>query len=85
MYIFEKTDFLYDLFKEKNLKVGSMCTFYERWKQPLNIPKTIFYKQVLDFHRPSKILCCTSRRALCSYNSDISTSDNSTFTAIQGG
>ncbi len=36
------------------LREESMCIFYEL--------KTIFYKKVLDFHRPSKILCQTSGR-----------------------
>ncbi len=35
----------------------------QKWKQPLKIfRKTVFYKQVLEFHRPSKFLCQTSRR-----------------------
>jgi hypothetical protein len=43
---------------------GSVCTFYEmkspKWKQPLNI--SFFYKEVLEFHRPSTFFCQTSRR-----------------------
>jgi hypothetical protein len=44
-----------------------VCTFYElksqKWKQPLNISENgFFYKQVLEFHRPSKFLCQTSGR-----------------------
>ncbi len=43
-----------------------MSTFYElksqKWKQPLNISKTVFYEHVLEFHRPSKFLCQTSGR-----------------------
>jgi hypothetical protein len=46
--------------------VRSVCTFYElkcpKWKQPLNISETVFYKQVLEFHCPSKFLCQTSGR-----------------------
>ncbi len=46
-----------------------MCTYFlstkkvkiPNCKQPLNISEnSFFYKQVLDFHRPSKILCRTS-------------------------
>ncbi len=33
-----------------------------KWKLPLNISDNGFYKQVLDFHRPSKIFCRTSGR-----------------------
>ncbi len=33
-----------------------------KWKQPLNILENGFYKQVLEFHRPSKFLCQTSGR-----------------------
>jgi hypothetical protein len=44
--------------------VGSVCTFCElkspKWKQPLNI--SVFYKQSLEYHRPSKFLCQTSGR-----------------------
>ncbi len=36
-----------------------MGTFYDlkspKWKKPLNISEKVFYKQVLEFHRPSKI------------------------------
>ncbi len=31
-------------------------------KMETNTEKTVFYKQVLDFHRPYKILCRTSGR-----------------------
>ncbi len=32
----------------------------QKWKKPLKISKTVFYKQILDFQCPSKILCHTS-------------------------
>ena len=52
--------------KSFHLILGSVCTFYElkspKWKQPLNISENVFYKQVLEFHCPSKFLCQTSGR-----------------------
>ena len=39
-----------------------LWTKKSKWKQPLNISENGFYKQVLDFHRPSKILCRTFGR-----------------------
>ncbi len=35
--------------------------FVRKWKKPLNISKNrFFYKQILEFHCPSKILCLAS-------------------------
>jgi hypothetical protein len=46
---------------------GTMCTFYKlkmlkNGSNHFKFPKTVFYEQDLDFHRPSKILCRTSGR-----------------------
>jgi len=38
----------------ENLKV-------QIWKKSLNISENNFYKQILDFHSPSKILSQTSK------------------------
>jgi hypothetical protein len=75
MYIFEismkRRIFLYPIRPKERKKsfhliLGSVRTFYElkspKWKQPLNISKTVFYKQDLEFHCPSKFLCQTSGR-----------------------
>ncbi len=47
-----------------HLKEESICAFYDlksaKCKQPLNT--SFFYQQILDFHRPFKILCRTSGR-----------------------
>ncbi len=69
----KKMDFWYPvlrfyLFKEKELSSKRRVNVYILWtkcrkcKQPINIRRTVFYKQVLDFHRPSKLLCHTSGR-----------------------
>jgi hypothetical protein len=74
MYIFEINikmifDTSFDLFKEKkgvHPMEESLCTFYELKVQNARnhsmFCKTVFCKQVLAFHRPSKILCQTYKR-----------------------
>jgi hypothetical protein len=55
----------FDLFKEKKFHLieGTMNLFEnllgQKWKKPLNILKKGFYKQILDYHWPLKILCHT--------------------------
>ena len=55
----------FDLFKEKSFHLLGQWTFL-RTKKVKNgrnhskLRKTVFYKQILDFHCPSKILCHTS-------------------------
>ncbi len=55
----------FDLFKEK--KFSSLRRDFienwkgQKWKKPLKFRKMVFYKQILDFHCPSKILCHTSK------------------------
>jgi hypothetical protein len=70
LIIIKRWMFLYPIWpilrnKSFHLIGESMCTFYElkspKCKQPLNISyKGFFHKQVLDLHRPSKIVCQTS-------------------------
>ncbi len=60
---YEKTDFLmphstYSKKKSFHLLEGTMNVF-ESWKRS-KMEETIFYKQILDFHCPAKILCHTS-------------------------
>jgi hypothetical protein len=60
----------FDLTKEKkfsshsSVNVNFLWTKKKspKWKQPLNISENVFYKHVLEFHRPSKFLCQTSGR-----------------------
>ncbi len=59
----------FNLIKEKkfHLLEGTMNFFEnlkgQKWKKPLNISKKDFYKQVLEFHRPSKFIpdICASK------------------------
>jgi hypothetical protein len=62
-----KNGFFDTLSKKKsfNLVVGSMCAFYGLKSQKMQantqyFGKRFFYKQVLEFHRPSKFVCQTS-------------------------
>ncbi len=53
--------------KSFHLIVGSVCTFYELKSPKMEattpvFQKMVFYKQVLEFHCPSKLLCQTSGR-----------------------
>jgi hypothetical protein len=73
MYIFEISakdglfDAPFDLLKEKNfssLRRDNELLRTEKVKNGRNrskFRKKVFYKQILDFHCPSKILCHTSK------------------------
>jgi hypothetical protein len=61
----------FDLIKEKKISSHSRVSVYFLWtKKPKNgsnhsiFRKTVFYKQVFEFHRPSKFLCQTSGRQI---------------------
>ncbi len=57
----------FDLLKKKSFHLlERTMNFFESWKRSKmeetaqNFEKRFFYKQILDFHCPSKILCHTS-------------------------